>query len=404
MRFLFLHNNFPAQYRHIAAALASDPANQVVFATQRGDGEMPRVRKLLYKPARAPHKDTHHYLQSFEGAVLNGQAMFRLCEAMKKDGFVPDVICGHSGWGPTLYVREAFPQARLIGYFEWFYRAHGGDADYLTHGAIDVDLACRIRTRNGPILLDLAECDLGVCPTYFQRDQFPEVFHRKLTVLHDGIDTEYFRPESGAKLVLPDLDLSQASEIVTYVARGMEPYRGFPEFMRAAVLLMQQRPGLHVVVVGADRVAYGAPLPEGQSYKQNLLAELTGRDLSRLHFTGLLPYNAYRQVLRASAAHVYLTVPFVLSWSMLEAMAAGCLVVASDTTPVREVIADGRNGLLVDFFSPEAIAARVIETLDRPAWSGELRREARATIVERYDLGRILPKQLELLTGTPSRQ
>jgi glycosyltransferase involved in cell wall biosynthesis len=397
MRVLFLHNNFPAQYRHVAAALAADPANEVVFATQRSDGELPRVRKLLYKPARLPRKETHHYLQSFEGAVLNGQAMFRLCEKLRADGFVPDVICGHSGWGPTLYVREIFPRARLVVYFEWYYRPHGSDADFLKHGAIDADTACKIRTRNGPILLDLAECDVGVCPTHFQRDQFPEVFHRKLTVLHDGIDTEFFRPESGAKLTLPDLDLTGASEIVTYVARGMEPYRGFPEFMRAAALLTRQRPNLHIVVVGADRVAYGAQLPEGQSYKQNLLSELADCDLSRLHFAGLLPYGAYRQVLRASSAHVYLTVPFVLSWSLLEAMSTGCLVVASDTAPVREVITDGRNGLLVDFFSPEAIAARVAEALDRPSWSAQMGEAARATILDRYDLRRLLPKQLALL-------
>lgn len=397
MRVLLLHNNFPAQYRHIAAALAADPANQVVFATQRDDGEMPRVRKLLYKPARLPRKDTHHYLHPFEGAVLNGQAMFRLCQGLKQNGFVPDVICGHSGWGPTLYVREVFPRARFVAYFEWFYRPHDSDADFLSHGAMDADLACKIRTRNAPVLLDLAECDLGICPTDFQRLQFPEIFHPKLTVLHDGIDTEFFRPEAGSKLSLPDLDLSQASEIVTYVARGMEPYRGFPEFMRAAALLLRQRPGLHIVVVGADRVAYGAPLPEGESYKKKMLAELADCDLSRLHFTGLLSYGAYRQVLRASSAHVYLTVPFVLSWSMLEAMSSGCLVVASDTAPVREVISHGRNGLLVDFFSPEAIAAHVAEALGRPAWSAPLREAARATILERYDLRHLLPKQLALL-------
>jgi glycosyltransferase involved in cell wall biosynthesis len=400
MRFLFLHNNFPAQYRHIVSALAADPSNQVVFATQREDGAMANVRKALFKPSRTAHASTHHYVQSLEGAVLNGQAVYRLCDSLKKAGFVPDVICGHSGWGPTLYVQEAFPAARLTCYFEWFYRPHKSDADFLTHGAMTTDQACQIRTRNSPILLDLAGCDAGICPTMFQRDQFPEAFRSKLTVLHDGIDTEFFKPAPAAKLQLPNLDLSQAAEIVTYVARGMEPYRGFPEFMRAAALLLQRRPGLHAVVVGADRVAYGKPLPQGQSYKQLLQAELSGYDLSRLHFTGLLPYGSYLRVLQASAAHVYLTVPFVLSWSMLEAMSTGCLIVGSDTAPVREVVTDGENGLLVDFFSPEAIAARVADALDNPAEMVKIRAAARATILERYALRDLLPKHLNLIRGS----
>jgi glycosyltransferase involved in cell wall biosynthesis len=399
MRFLFLHNNFPAQYRHIVAALAADPANQVVFGTQREDGAMANVRKALFKPNRTAHASTHHYVQSLEGAVLNGQAVYRLCESLKKAGFVPDVICGHSGWGPTLYVQEAFPAARLICYFEWFYRAHESDADFLTHGAMAADQACQIRTRNAPILLDLAGCDAGICPTAYQRDQFPQAFRGKLTVLHDGIDTEFFKPAPDAKLQLPGLDLSHATEIITYVARGMEPYRGFPEFMRAAALLLQRRPGLHAVVVGADRVAYGKALPAGQSYKQQLQEELSGYDLSRLHFTGLLPYASYLRVLQASSAHVYLTVPFVLSWSMLEAMSTGCLIVGSDTAPVREVVTDGKNGLLVDFFAPEAIAAQVAYALDNPAQMGEIRAAARATVLQRYALRDLLPKQLHLIRG-----
>src|SRR5216683_7152085 len=161
--------------------------------------------------------------------------------------------------------------------------------------------------RNAPILMDLANCDWGVNPTKFQQAQFPAIFHEKLTVLHEGIDTEFFKPQPGTKLILPGLDLSQASEIVTYATRGMEPYRGFPQFMRAAAILMQRRPGLHVVVAGADRVAYGKKLPEGQSWRNRMLAELPDLDRTRLHFTGLLPYGDYLTLLRASSAHVYLS-------------------------------------------------------------------------------------------------
>ncbi len=396
MRVLFLHNNFPAQYRHIARLLAADRDNQVVFATSRREGTIPGVEKVLYKPARAVRAETHHYVRSLESAVLAGQAVYRITGALKQRGFVPDLVCGHSGWGPTFYVKDAFPDAKLLCYFEWYYRARGTDADFLPDSPIGADDACRIRTRNAPILLDLAECDWGQSPTRWQSDQFPEVFRSKISVLHDGVDTDYFQPEAGAKLVLPDLDLASAREIVTYVARGMEPYRGFPQFMAAAALLLARRPDCHVVVVGEDRVAYGRKLGHGQTYQQKMLAELD-LDRSRIHFTGPLPYGQYRQVLRASSVHVYLTVPFVLSWSMIEALATGCLVVASDTAPVREVIADGRNGLLVDFFAAERLADRVAEGLDHPDRFAEIRAAARRTVLERYDLRDRLADQRRLI-------
>jgi glycosyltransferase involved in cell wall biosynthesis len=397
MRVLFLHRNFPAQYRHVAAALAADTANQVVFGTRDSDGEIPGVTKVLFKPTRGVRPETHPYLRPTEEAVLDGQAVFRVCAQLREQGFVPDLVCAHSGWGPGLYAKDVFPKAKLLVYFEWYYHGRGGDADFIDPHAMDDDTACRIRTRNAPLLLDLADCDRGTCPTAFQRDQFPAIFHPKLTVLHDGIDTDYFTPAPGTNLVLPDLDLSGAKEIVTYATRGMEPYRGFPQFMRAAALLLKRRPGLHIVVAGSDTVAYSRKLPAGQSYKQQALDELGAADLSRLHFTGALPYGQYLQLLRASAAHVYLTVPFVLSWSLLESMAAGCLVVGSDTAPVREVIADGRNGLLVDFFSPEAIADKVIWALDHRREGDKLRAAARDFIVQRYALADLLPRQIALM-------
>jgi glycosyltransferase involved in cell wall biosynthesis len=402
MRVLFLHRNFPAQYRHVAAALASDPNNQIVFGTREAGESLPGVTKVLFKPARAVRATTHPYLLPTEEAVLDGQAVFRVCAGLREQGFVPDLVCAHSGWGPGLYAKDVFPASRLLVYFEWYYHGRGGDADFIDPSAIDDDTACRIRTRNAPLLLDLADCDRGLCPTQFQRDQFPAVFHPKLSVLHDGIDTDYFKPAPGTRLVLPGLDLSRAAEIVTYATRGMEPYRGFPQFMRAAALLLARRPNLHIVIAGDDRVAYSRKLPGGQTYKQLLLSELKDADLSRLHFTGPLPYDQYRQLLRASSAHVYLTVPFVLSWSLLEAMATGCLVVGSDTAPVREVIEDGRNGLLIDFFSPEQIAARVSEALDNCARMAPIRAAARDLIVERYKLSHLLPRHIALMREVAS--
>lgn len=397
MRVLFLHNNFPAQYRHVATRLAAESGHQVVFGTKRDSGQLPGVQRVLFKPGRSAKPETHHYVRNLEDAVLNGQAVYRMATELKRQGFTPDVVCGHSGWGPTLFVKDVFPDARLLCYFEWFYRAFGTDADFLPESAITEDDACRIRTRNAAILLDLAACDRGLAPTEFQRQQFPAQFQDHFTTLHDGIDTDYFKPASGTGLKLPGLDLAEAEEIVTYATRGMEPYRGFPQFMAAAAVVQKRRPKCHIVVVGEDRVAYGRRLPEGQTYKNKMLAELDF-DPARLHFTGLLPYDQYLQVLQASAAHVYLTVPFVLSWSALEAMATGCLMIASDTEPVREFVADGRNGLLVDFFDSEALAERIEAALERPERYAKLRRAARATIVDGYDLKAMLPRHIDLIT------
>jgi glycosyltransferase involved in cell wall biosynthesis len=331
-----------------------------------------------------------------ENAVLEGQAVYRLGKKLKQEGFIPDVIYGHSGWGPTLFMKDVFPKTKLFCYFEWFYNAHGSDADFDSNDPIDADDEARIRIKNAPILIDLYSCDRGMSPTYWQRQQFPKEFHNKINVLHDGIDTRYFQPQPGRKLILPriKLDLSEVEEIVTYVARGMEPYRGFPQLIETIAILQQRRPNCHFVIVGQNRVAYGKSLPDGKTYKDAMLEKFP-LDLSRVHFTGLLPYGEYLQVLQASSAHIYLTRPFVLSWSMLEALSTGCLVVASDTSPVTEVIEDGVNGLLVDFFSPLKIAEQVEEVLDSPEKMAKIRQQARETILERYDLAKLLPQHLE---------
>ncbi|MEH1943812.1 MAG: glycosyltransferase family 4 protein [Nostoc sp.] len=396
MKILFLHPNFPSQFRNLAIVLGKDPNCQVVFGTNRREGEIPGVFKAIYTPSREAAPQTHHYVRNLENAVLTAQAVYRVSEKLKAEGFVPDIVYGHSGWGPTLFMKDVFPKAELLCYFEWFYHARGSDADFDPNDPLNADDECRIRVKNAPILTDLYSCDRGLSPTNWQRQQFPKEYHSKLTVIHDGVDTKYFVPKPGAKLVLPriNLDLSHVEELVTYVGRGMEPYRGFPQFMETVALIQQRRPKCHVVVVGEDRVAYGKNLPDGQTYKQLMLEKLS-LDLSRLHFTDRLPYNEYLQVLQASSAHVYLTRPFVLSWSMLEVMAAGCLLIASKTQPVLEVVQDGVNGLLVDFFSPHNIANRVEEALNNPQEMQAIRANARETIIKRYDLAKLLPQHLQ---------
>ncbi|QYX33981.1 glycosyltransferase family 4 protein [Sphaerospermopsis torques-reginae] len=399
-RILFLHPNFPAQFRHLATALGKDDKYQVVFGTNRQEGSIPGVLKAIYEPSRTAAPQTHHYIRNLENAILTGQAVYRMAEKLKRQGFIPDIIYGHSGWGLTLFMKEIFPKAELLCFFEWFYHACGSDADFDPSDPLNADDLCRIKVKNSPILLDLYHCDRGLSPTNWQRQQFPPEYYQKITVCHDGIDTNYFNPQPDAKLILPriNLDLSHVSELITYVARGMEPYRGFPQFMEAVALIQQQRPNCHIVVVGEDRVAYGKNLPDGKTYKQLMLEKLD-LDLTRLHFTGLLPYSEYLQVLQASSAHIYLTFPFVLSWSMLEAMSAGCLLIASDTAPVKEVIKDGKNGLLVDFFSPQQIAEKVNTALDNSPDMISIRNAARKTIVNNYDLGILLPQHLDWMIG-----
>jgi glycosyltransferase involved in cell wall biosynthesis len=395
MQVLFLHPNFPAQFRHLAVALAKDPQNQVVFGTNRAQGELPGVQKMLYQPKREPSPETHRYVRPLEKAVLTGQAVFRGLQPLKTQGFYPDVVYAHSGWGPGLFVKDLFPRTKYCCYFEWFYHAHGTDADFDPDDPIDVDSEASIRIKNSPLLQDLYACDRGLSPTLWQWQQFPLEFRTKIKILHDGVDTDFFHPNPNAGLVIPrlGLDLSEVDDIITYVARGMEPYRGFPQFMRMVALLQERRPNCHVVIVGEDRVAYGKPLPEGESFKNKLLEELN-LDLSRVHFTGWLAYEEYLSVLQASAVHVYLTRPFVLSWSLLEAMATGCLIVGSSTAPVREYIQEGVNGLLVDFFDVNAIADRVEEALDNPEQMAPLRQTARETILEKCDLKKVIQEHL----------
>ena len=396
MRILFIHPNFPAQFRHLAVALAQNKENQVVFATMREAGSLPGVAKVLYKPSRQASPQTHHYLQNLENSVLQGQAIYRLADQLKAQNFIPDVVYGHSGWGPTLFIKDAFPQTTLLCYFEWFYHARGTDADFDPTDPLSTDSQVKIRVKNASILIDLYSCDAGLSPTHWQRQQFPPEYQTKISVCHDGIDTRYFSPKPEAKLALPriNLDLSQAKELVTYVARGMEPYRGFPQLIETLMLLQQRRPECHAVIVGDDRVAYGKSLPEGQTYKQ-LMLEKFDLDLARIHFSGLLPYREYLQVLQASDVHIYFTRPFVLSWSLLEALSTGCLVVASDTPPVREVITNEENGLLVDFFSPETFTERICQVLDKPKDFQPLRDKARQTIQDSYDLAQLLPRHLK---------
>lgn len=401
MKILFVHQNFPGQYLHLASHLGAIPGNQVVFITQRKDANLPGVRNIVYKPRREATPKMHPYLRSTEAYVLNAQSVARVALELKHSGFVPDLMVGHNGWGEIWYLKDVFPQTPLLGYFEFFYRFAGADVGFDPEEAQTVDTAPRIRTRNLGNLLGLDAADVGQCPTRWQKSTYPERFHPMLHLIHEGIDSQAVKPDADARLRLPEfgINLAAGDEVVTYVARNLEPYRGFPSFMRSLPAILARCPNAQVLIVGGDEVSYGAYLPKGQSYRQKMLEELGDTlDLRRVHFLGKVPYPVYLKVLQVSRVHIYLTYPFVLSWSMLEAMSAGCLLVASRTEPVEEVIRDGENGLLVDFFKPAEIVERVVVALEDRAAFASLRANARRTIVENYDLRTIcLPQQLRMI-------
>lgn len=407
MKVLLVHQNFPGQYLHLARFFGATPGNQVVFITQRKEGELAGVKKMVYRPRRTTTPQVHHYLRESEAAVLNAQEVSRVAMDLRQSGFVPDVMLGHNGWGEIWYLRDIFPNTPLVGYFEFFYRLQGADVGFDPSDPVTPDTAPRLRTKNLGNLLALDTADLGQCPTHWQKSGYPKRYHSILHVIHEGIDTQTVAPDATARLRIPNTEIEVAAgdEVVTYVARNLEPYRGFHIFMRSLPAILTRRPNARVLIVGGDEVSYGARLAEGRCYRDESLKELHGTlDLSRIHFLGRVPYSTFVKVLQVSRAHVYLTYPFVLSWSMLEAMAAGCLIVGSRTPPVEEVIRDCGNGLLVDFFSPSQIADRVVEALADRRAHNSIRHNARQTILNEYDLRTIcLPAHLSLLRSLARR-
>lgn len=408
MRYLFLHQNFPGQYKHVVRHLVRQPGNEIVFLSHKNGNQIPGVRKIEYAPARDAAAQTHHYIRELERGILNGQQVARICQDLSKEGFKPDIAIGHNGWGETMFVKDVWPDAPLLGYFEFFYRRHGSDMGFDTEMApASFDDLLRVRVKNSINLIGIDAADWGQAPTVWQRSQYPAVYQPKISIIHEGVDTRIACPNPSAWLELNGARrLTREDELITYVARNLEPYRGFHTFMRALPEIQKRRPNARVLIVGSESVSYGRKLPEGETYRGRLMAEMGERlDMSRIHFLGRIPYDQFIALLQISSVHVYLTYPFVLSWSMLEAMAAGCLVVGSATPPVMEVIRDGENGLLVDFFSPEAVAARVDEALSAPDRMQPLREAARRTIVNTYDLEtRCLPAYLDLIATLAERR
>jgi glycosyltransferase involved in cell wall biosynthesis len=406
VRLLLIHQNLPGQYRHLLVHYGQQPDCQVV-----GLGEMKHLKENIRKPVPgvklvgyetppATSATTLPTLRTTEAAVQRGQMVLTALLRLKKEGFYPDVVYAHPGWGETLFLKDVFPRARLLHFCEFYYHTTGQDFNFDPEFPNSAEDVLRLRIRNLHHLMALEQADIGIAPTIWQRTRFPTTYQPKIEVIHDGVDTNAVAPDPEAFVQFPqkNLRLTRKDEVITFVSRNLEPYRGFHTFIRSLPDLLKARPKAHVIIVGGNGVSYGRRLAKG-SYREKYLAEIEGRyDTSRVHFVGKLPYTTFLRVLQVSTAHIYLTYPFVLSWSMMEAMAAGCLVIGSRTPPVEEVICDGQNGLLVDFFSPNELISAISKVCEDPTKMQAIREEGRRTIIKHYDLQTVcLPRQRELI-------
>ena len=399
MNILFLHPNMPGQYKHLARVLGASGKHRIFFITKHKTADIPGVTRITYNMPNTPaDAKPHRYLANAETAVRQGQQVWRVAHALKtQQGFTPDVVVCHPGWGDALFIKDLFPNVPMLSFCEFFYRSTGADVGFDPAEPVSEDDAPRVRIKNMVNLLSLEMMDWGIVPTTWQWSMHPPEFRSKMSMIHDGIDTELCVPDAAASITLPTgKSFRKGDEVVTYVARNFEPYRGFPTFVKAAEIILRERPNAHIIAVGADAVSYGRKAPGGKTYRELMLQEVP-LPADRVHFTGTLPYAQLLKVFQVSKAHLYLTYPFVLSWGMMEAMACGVAMVASSTTPVREVVQHGVNGLLADFFSPEDVAAKLMELLQRSDDNAALRAAARETMVQRYALKDLLPLHVRLV-------
>lgn len=398
MKVLFVHQNCPGQFKHLAPALAAE-GHDVVFIGQKNKPTPQGVKRLEYEPHRKITPNLHPYLTGTEAAVLNGQAVARLGFKLRAQGFVPDVMVGNPGWGETLFLKDVWPDSPLVSLCEFYYNGVGSDVGFDPEFDTGPDAVLRARARSAQHLLAIEAADYAYSPTGWQRAQFPRAYQNKIEVIHDGIDTDTIRPDLDARFICPNGEtLTRHDEVLTYVSRNLEPYRGFHSFMRALPDILRRRPDAKVVIVGGDEVSYGGRPKTGGTWREKMLDEV-GPLPSRVMFTGRIPYRDYLSLLSVSSVHVYLTYPFVLSWSMLEAMASGAFVIGSATAPVEEVITDAQNGWLVDFFDTDKMAERIAEALAQRDNVATVRAAARQTVVDSYQLSTCLTAQRALIEG-----
>ncbi len=405
MHVLFVHQNYPAQFGHIAARLASTPGYRCTFVSRKPPATAP-FERIQYRLRGGATKHNHTCTRSFENAIHHTLGVYAALRA--RPDIKPDLVVGHSGFGSTLYLRDLYPDTPIINYFEYFYHTEGGDLDFRPEFPVNELGRLRARTRNATILLDLDACAAGYSPTFWQHSRLPDVYRTKVDVIHDGIDTHFWKSsdiDRGSVRSFGDFIAPAGTKLVTYVSRGFEAMRGFDIFMKVAKRVCDRRSDVVFAVVGEDRVCYGGDtrFTGGKSFKEWVLSQ-DDYDLSRVRFLGRIPPPDLARLLAASDLHLYLTTPFVLSWSLLNAMACGAPVLASDTAPVREVVRDGDTGLLAPFYDLDCWCEQVNAVLDAPDAYRPLGRAARQLVRDCYSIETCLPRMRKLFNDVANQR
>lgn len=406
MKILFIHQSFPGQYIHIVEALAKQDSHTLVaLSINAPDRPIPSQLKLIrYNLSRGNANDVHPLALETESKVIRAEACATAANKLKEQGFIPDLICAHPGWGESLFMRDIWPKTPILNYQEFYYSAEGSDSDFDPEFQGNNDnpweARAKIRMKNAYLQLTLEASSWNVTPTNFQRSSFPDHWQKRMSTIHDGINTHLACPQlNPTPLQLPDgSSINPGDQLITFVNRTIEPYRGCHSFIRAIPRIQELCPNAKIVIVGkTSGISYGRVCPDGE-WKDLFLDEIKGDyDPSSVIFCGSLVYDTFLKLMQLSQAHVYLTYPFVLSWSLLEAMSIGCAVIASNTAPVLEAIEHGKNGLLVDFFSPTEIAENISELLKNRGLAEKLGRAARDTVLSRYSLNECLPRHISLM-------
>lgn len=402
MKILFVHQNYPGQYREIVPRLAASGAHQILFLTQRRGLPAPKDHTLaIYQPDHIPAKDAYSFTRWFEQGCGTGIGVAKACGQIKQKGFTPDIVVGHIGWGEITFVKEVWPDVPVVGYFEYYFIPEGGCLNFDPEYPERPNISALLHARNAMNYLSYMRVDDGHTATQWQKETYPDLFHDKIKVMHEGVRADKLQPDHDSAIEVPlaDPPFRRTDKLVTYLARNLEPIRGVHSFLRALPHLQAAHPDARVAIIGGDEVSYGSKLPDGDSYRARLCQELGDRvDWSRVHFLGRVPYPQLIDLLKLSRCHVYLTVPFVVSWSMLEAMALEKTIVASDVAPIGPFIEHNRNGLLVDFFASDKIAQTIAEVLSDDSGRRDLGQAARATVLEKYDFNTVCyPQFIALL-------
>ena len=412
MNILFIHQNFPGQFKSLVPALLDKGHDISVLTTSNlTNYSIKNIKVYNYKIKRVSTKGIHPWLIDFETKIIRGEACALAAKELKSNGYCPDVIVAHHGWGESMFLKEIWPQANLGIYCEFYYASEGQDVGFdpefpVSKKTLD-DSRLKLKNLNNILHFDIA--DAAISPTRWQASTFPKGFREKIDIIHDGIDTKKIVPNKTAEVTLntngqKPIKLTVNDEIITFINRNLEPYRGYHIFMRSLPEILKNRPRCRVVIIGGDGVSYGAK-PDISRYKfgtwkdifiKEVKPFISESDWTRVHFVGQIPYSTYLSVLQISSCHVYMTYPFVLSWSLLEAMSVECPIVASDTAPVREVIIHNKTGVLTDFFDPKELSSAVIKTVKNSNKAKKLGKSARKFVVEHYDLFNVcLPRQIK---------